>query len=129
MASNTIMPENYLQEEVAVDAMVVSEAHRSLSVQTEQTRKDIDNLILDNKKRTEEIQALKQSSKGYPSKQELANLTFYTGFECFTVLMAVFEFVAKGLYHSGHHKLAEFDCFLLTIMKLQLNLSHYDLAF
>ena len=43
--------------------------------------------------------------------------------------MAVFEFVAKDLHHSGHHKLAEFDCFLLTIMKLRLNLNHYDLAF
>ena len=116
------------------DVMIVSEIHRSLSVQTEQRGTDIDNLIFDNQKRAEEIQALKQSSNGgYPSKQELENdmklLTFYTGFEYFTVFMAVFEFVAKGLHHSGHHKLAEFDCFLLTMMKLQLNLNHYDLAF
>ena len=130
----TMAPEDDLQEEVAIDTMVVSETHRSLSVQTEQRGQDIDNLISDNQKRAEEIQALKQSNNGgYPSKQELENdtklLTFYTGFECLTVLMAVFEFVAKDLHHSGHHKLAEFDCFLLTMMKLRLNLNHYDLAF
>jgi len=118
MPSNSILPENDLQKEVAVDVMVFSEAHRLLSVQSKQTRKNFDNLISDNKKRAEEIQALKQSSKGYPSKQELANLTFYTGFECFTVLMLVFEFVSKVIIIQ-----------ITTIMKLWLNLNHYDLAF
>lgn len=118
MASNSILPENDLQEEV--EELFLKHIARSLSVQTEQTGKDLDNIISDNMKRAEEIQALKQSRKGYPSKQELENdtklLTFYTGFECFTVLMAMFEFVAEGLHHSGHHKLTKFDCFLLTIM-------------
>ena len=62
----------------------------------------------DNQKRIEEIRILKQPSKGYPSKQELTDdtklLTFYTGFECFSVLMAVFEFVSKHISYSAHHK-------------------------
>ena len=102
-------------------------------MQTEQTGQDIDNLMSDNQKRIEEIRILKQPSKGYPSKQELADdtklLTVYTGFECFSVLMAVFEFVSKHISHSAHHKLPEFDCFLLMIIKLRLNLNHFDLAF
>ena len=129
----SILPERDVQEEVAADTIITTETQRSLSVQTEQTGKDIDDLICDNQKRVEEIKGLKQPTKGYPSKQELKDdtklLTFYTGFECFTVLMAVFEFVAKGVCHSAHHKLPEFDCFLLTVMKLRLNLNHYDLAF
>ena len=124
-----------IQEETAVDAVVITEAQRSLSVQTEQTGKDIENLICDNQKRIEEIHLLKQSitNKGYPTKQELEEnnklLTFYTGFESFTVLIALFEFVFKHMNHSAHHKLPEFDCFLLTVMKLRLNLSLFDLAF
>ena len=129
----SVSPDRGIQEETAVDAVVITEAQRSLSVQTEQTGKDIENLMCDNQKRIEEIHLLKQSSKGYPTKQELEEntklLTFYTGFECFTVLMAVFEFVSKHVNQSAHHKLPEFDCFLLTIMKLRLNLSHFDLAF
>jgi len=45
---NSILPENDLQKEVAVDVMVFSEAHRLLSVQSKQTRKNFDNLISDN---------------------------------------------------------------------------------
>ena len=126
-------PERDVQEELPIDAIITTETQRSLSVQTEQTGQDIHNLMSDNQKRIEEIRILKQPSKGYPSKQELTDdtklLTFYTGFECFSVLVAVFEFVSKHISHSAHHKLPEFDCFLLMIMKLRLNLNHFDLAF
>ena len=118
----SVYPDGGIQEETAIDAVVITEAQRSLSVQTEQTGKDIENLMCDNQKRIEEIHLLKQSSKGYPTKQEIEEntklLTFYTGFECFTLLIAVFEFVSKHVNHSANHKLPEFDCFLLTIMKL-----------
>ena len=83
-------------------------------MQTEQIGQNIDNLMSDNQKRIEEIWILKQPSKSYPSKQELTDdtklLTFYTGFECFSVLMAVFEFVLSiAINHSAHNKLSEFD--------------------
>ena len=57
MASNSILPENDLQEEV--EELFLKHIARSLSVQTEQTGKDLDNIISDNMKRAEEIQALK----------------------------------------------------------------------
>ena len=95
-------PERDVQEEIPIDAIITTKMQRSLSVQTEQIEQDIDNLMSDNQKRIEEIWILKQPSKGYPSKQELTGdtklLTFYTGFECFSVLMAVFEFVSKHSY-------------------------------
>ena len=72
----------YMQEEYSIDAVITTETQRSLSVQTEQTGKDIDNLMSNNQKRIEKIQILKHPSKGYPTKQELTDdtklLTFYT---------------------------------------------------
>ena len=41
-------------------------------------------------------------------------------------MIAIFEFVKIGVSHSGYHKL---DSFLLTLMKLRLNLNNYDLGF
>ena len=43
--------------------------------------------------------------------------------------MVLFEFVSKGVEHTAHHKLYMLECFLMTFMKLHLNLSHYDLGF
>ena len=43
--------------------------------------------------------------------------------------MALFEFVAKDVIQKGKYKLTKFQCFLLTLMKLCLNLSYYDLGF
>ena len=43
--------------------------------------------------------------------------------------MTVFQFITKDIVHSGHHKLSAFNCYLMTMMKLRLNLSQYDLAF
>jgi len=44
----------------------------------------------------------------------------------FIVLMEIFEFIAKGL---TYHKLSQFDYFLLTKMKLRLNLTHYGIGY
>ena len=78
------------------------------------------------------MRAEKIQSGGYPERDQLAGdsklLNFYTGFNCFTVFMAIFEFVAKGVAHSDNPKLTKFN-YLLTFMKLTLNLSHDDLAF
>ena len=43
--------------------------------------------------------------------------------------MAIFDFITKGVVYSGHNKLSAFNCYLMTLMKLRLNISHYDLAF
>ena len=47
----------------------------------------------------------------------------------FDILMAISEFVQKGNPVARKYKLPDFELFLLTIMKLRLNLYQYDLAF
>lgn len=117
----------------AIDTVIVTDTHRSLSIQTELTMQDLSNMELDNQKRIEEVKTLQGCNTGYPSEVQLQDnsklLVFYTGLQSFTIFMAIFEFVKKGIKHSGYHKLSEYECFLLTLMKLRLNLSNYDLAF
>ena len=43
--------------------------------------------------------------------------------------MAVFNMVAVAVQVGGAAKLTKFDCFTLTLMKLRLNASNYDLGF
>ena len=46
-----------------------------------------------------------------------------------TVFLAVLKFVSLVIPHVVNSKLTHFECFMLTLMKLRLNLSIYDLAF
>ena len=46
-----------------------------------------------------------------------------------TVFLAVFSFISSVIPQSVNNKLTHFGCFTLTMMKLCLNLSNYDLAF
>ena len=47
----------------------------------------------------------------------------------FTVLMALFRLMSVALPEGGATKLSKFEYFTLTLMKLRLNASNYDLAF
>lgn len=74
------------------------------------------------------------SGRGFPTKTMLENddklTAFYTGLPNFTVLMSVFNFVTKSIPEGfSGYLLTNFQCFLLTLMKLRLNLSNYDLGF
>ena len=119
-------------EEKEIDSVVVTDTQRSLSIQIDLNMQDLSNMEFDNQKCIEELQTLQGHSTGYPSKEQLQDnsklLLFYTGLQSFTILMAIFV-VKKGVSHSGYYKLSEFDSFLLTLMKLRLNLSNYDLGF
>jgi hypothetical protein len=56
-------------------------------------------------------------------------ISFYSGLPSYTILMSVFNYVTRGISESAG-KLTNFQCFiLLTLMKLQLNLSNYHLGF
>ena len=97
-----------------IDSAIVTDTHRSLSIQTDLTMQDLRNMESDNQKRIEEVQTLQErSTAGYPSKEQLQDnskfLLFYTGLPSLTIFMAIFEFVKKGVSHSGYHKLSEFD--------------------
>ena len=43
--------------------------------------------------------------------------------------MALFQSMSVALQEGGAAKLSKFEYFTLTLMKLQLNASNYDLAF
>lgn len=54
---------------------------------------------------------------------------FNTGLPSCTIVISLFRFTTKRLPESSGNKLTNFQCFLLTLMKLRLNLSSFDLAF
>ena len=72
-------------------------------------------------------------AKGYPDKENLKNndklLRFYIGLSSFTVLMALFNLVFVAILESPTSKLSKFQAFVLTLMKLRLDVSNYDLGF
>lgn len=116
-------------EELEIDNVIVTDIHRSLSIQTDLTMHDLSNMEFDNQKHREELCTLQGRNAGYPSKVQLQYNNklpvFYTGLQSF---MTIYEFVKKGVNLTGYYKLSEFE-FLLTLMKLCLNLSNYDLSF
>ena len=83
---------------------------------------DLDKMETENVQINEELKLFHGKNLGYPKEEQLKEdkklLKFYTGFESFTVLMALFDFVTKGLNHSKHHKISSFCCYLMTLMKL-----------
>ena len=97
------------------------------------TGTDLDACEKDYRQRVKEVSDLRGSAKGYPNKDDLSGddklLRFYTGLNSFTILMAVFNLVSPTINETSANKLAKFDCFVLTLMKLRLNLSNYDLGF
>lgn len=121
------------EDELPIDSTIVTDSHRSLSVQTDLTMLELHLMEHDYQKHVEELHVLQERNLGFPTEKQLEAtpdlLSFYTGLGCFTILMALFEFVAKDITQKGKYKLSKFQCFLLTLMKLRLNLSYYDLGF
>lgn len=88
--------------------------------------------------RVDEVNSLKQSTssqlgRGFPDNDMLKGneklTTFYTGLQNYAILMSVYTLVSKCIPDNPSTKLTNFQCFLLTLMKLRLNLSNYDLGF
>lgn len=103
--------------------------------QTDLTMNNLAELEHDCQQRLNEIHKYKKkpNTQSYPTQEDLKNdgklLTFYTGLTSMTVFLAVFKFVSSVILHGANNKLTHFECFMLTLMKLRLNLSNYDLAF
>ena len=100
--------------------------------QTELTAMDIAALEAYYQQRVKECLQVRDV-KGYPDQEDLKMdeklLRFYTGINSFMVLMAVFELVAAAIPKNPLTKLYKFQSFLLTLMKMRLNASNFDLAF
>ena len=55
--------------------------------------------------------------------------SFYTDLPSFTILIPVYSLICKSISENPNSKLNNFQCVLLTLMKLRLNLANYDLGF
>ena len=129
-----IIAERIANEKVTSADQVDDMNVRTVSVQTDLTSAVISGLQCDYQKRTEELVEINSSTqKGYPNEEDFKGndklLRFYTGLSSFTVLMALFQLVSVALPDGGASKLTKFEYFTLTLMKLRLNSSNYDLAF
>ena len=100
----------------------------------------INNLQNEYQARLEEIKIMKEEKlireqkesnlKGFPSMQDnMKSRIFYTGIVSYQVLIAIFDHVVKALGSSPDScKLDNFQCYIMTLMKLRLNLQNFDLA-
>ena len=104
----------------------------SVAIQTDLTIMDVTALENDYQKKTCELAEI-HAAKGYPNEEDLKKnekiRCFYTGFSSFTVLMSLFRLVSVAIPNGGATKLGKFEYFTLTLMKLRLNASNYDLGF
>ena len=76
------------------------------------------------------IQTLKSSTPNeddFRSDEKLVR--HYTGLSSFATLMAIFSIVSPVIPHHSATKLTNFKCFLLTVMRLRLDLSYFDLGY
>ena len=102
-------------------------------IQTDLTMSDLLALEDDYQQRIKEVSELDANcARGFPNQKDLKDddkmLRFYTGLSSFTILMALFKIVSVSIHESPVTKLTQFQCFILTLMKLWLNFSNYDLA-
>ena len=100
--------------------------------QTDLTARDIASLEADYQERVKECSEVRDR-KGFPDQDDFKAdeklLRFYTGLSSFTVFMAVFDLVATAIPDNPLCKLSKFQSFTLTLMKIRLNVSNFDLAF
>ena len=76
---------------------------------------------------------LRNQRREFPDQEDFETdeklLCFYMGLNSSTVLMAVFDMVAAALPENPLVKLTKFQSFTLTLKKMRLNASNFDLAF
>ena len=119
------------------DYTALQEDHKALQANHKVLQDDHKALQEEYRARVYEIRELQHSSsegRGIPNEAMLKNddklTSFYTGLPSFVVLLSIFNFVVKNIQPTSNHgKLTIFQCFLMTLMKLRLNLSNYDLGF
>ena len=123
-------------EEEEDEESATEESSCTIKIQTDMTLSDLSGLESECQERLDETVKLKQQvneSISYPTEAGLKDdknlLVFYTGLTSITVFTAIFQLVAPTVPHSKNRKLSNFQCFLMTLIKIRLNLSNYDLGF
>ena len=107
----------------------------SVNVQTELTMADLElrqmvemNIVAAGRKQNDSPEG---QQKCYPSMKAMKSdrlLRFYTGLSSFGVFLALHKFMAPKM-ESKSTKLSVYESFIMTLMKLRLNLSNFDLAY
>ena len=101
-----------------------------LLVKCNETTEELDKVKMSEIKLSTKIDAL---SERIINQLTLENddkmVKYYTGLPSFSVLKAVFDFVKKGLPENQFLGCSHFDQFLLTVVKLRLNIGDQDLAY
>ena len=107
----------------------------TVEIQTDLTMSQLTSLEYDCQQRVNEMHIIQQeqSKKSYPTEENLKAdqklLTFYTGLTSAIIFNSLFQLVSFSVPHAPNSKLSNIECFILTLMKLRLNLSNYDLGF
>ena len=107
----------------------------TVEIQTDLTMSQLTSLEYDCQQRVNEMHIIQQeqSKKSYPTEENLKAdqklLTFYTGLTSAIIFNSLFQLVSSSVPHAPNSKLSNIECFILTLMKLRLNLSNYDLGF
>ena len=126
------LPEVITEEHHQEESLVYPPNTVSVGIQTDLTADHLIALENDYQQQVKELSEVREA-KGYPDKENLKNndklLRFYTGLSSFTVLTAVFNLVSVAIPESPTSKLSKFQAFVLTLMKLRLDVSNYDLGF
>ncbi|XP_026293106.1 uncharacterized protein LOC113217424 [Frankliniella occidentalis] len=100
---------------------------RSVSVQTDITSLDMD-------KHDKSIASLEKKVSCLELREEFFKgnddaVLFYTGLPSYKILLLIFNFVCDYISVTNRSSLTKFQQFLLTMMKLRLNLYFKDLAY
>ena len=112
-----------------------SAAFITTEVQTELSMGDIDNM-------EQKLPALENENKNLKEKiisitpidiarleQDKEMVLFLTGISNYLLLMSLFSFLSESMSHAHRRGLTTFQEFLLTMMRLRLNLPLQDLAY
>ena len=133
-----------IDEDVKQKGLEQIEEMKTLKLTKQQLTASYNELLLKYNQMSEELKAIKSNEAKLTSKldtlssrivsqQVLENddkqVKFYTGLPSFAVLKAVFDLVNKGLPANYFTGCDIFDQFLMTLIKLRLNVTDQDLAY
>ena len=133
-----------MDEDVKQKRLEQIEEMKTLKLTKQQLTASYNELLLKYNRMSEELKATKSNEAKLTSKldtlssrivsqQVLENddkqVKFYTGLPSFAVLKAVFDLVNKGLPANYFTGCDIFDQFLMTLIKLRLNVTDQDLAY
>ena len=129
--------ESFTFDEQSTNSDGISSSPKSISigVQTDFSMLDIENL-------EQNLSSLEKENKGLKEKiismipidinrlqQDNEMVSFLTGIPNYLLLMSVFSFLADSISQTHRNCLTMFQEFLLTMMRLRLNLTFQDLAY